>query len=72
MRHVARATKASDELIANMRQKAEQHLQARIERYLVESGMPESAFTRDELLDIVTGEVRKEIRNPKRSRSRAA
>lgn len=72
MRHVARATKASDELIANMRQKAEQHLQARIERYLVESGMPESAFTRDELLDIVIGEVRKEIRNPKRSRSRAA
>jgi len=72
MRHVARATKASDELIANMRQKAEQHLQARIERYLAESGLPESAYTRDELLDIVIGQVRKEIRNPKRSRSRAA
>ncbi len=71
MRHVARATKASDELIADMRQKAEQHLQVRIDRYLAEIGMPESAFTRDELLDIVIGQVRKEIRVPKRSRSRA-
>jgi hypothetical protein len=72
MRHVARATRASDELIASMRQKAEQHLRARIDRYLAETGMPETAFTRDELLDIVIEEVRKEIRDPKRSRSRLA
>lgn len=72
MRHVARATRASDELIANMRQNAEQHLQARIDRYLAEIGQPATAFTRDELLDIVIGQVRKEIRDPKRSRSRAA
>ena len=72
MRHIARATKASDELIASMRQKAEEHLQARIDRYLEATGRPEHEFTRDELLDIVIGQVRKEIRDPKRSRSRAA
>ena len=66
MRHIARTTRASTEFIARLRRQAEAHLETRIARYLAEAGRDAGDFSRDELLAIVTGEVRQELKASKR------
>lgn len=72
MRHTARTTRASADFIARLRLKAEEHLQGRIDRYLAEAGEDACTLSREELLAIVTREVRREITTPKRTRARCA